>query len=693
MEPERVARLARALPDALVVLDELGAVVWCNETAERLVGAHLDELQGANAVDLLHPDDRQLAALSLLSVRAKTVGTPLELRVATPRGWRLMEVIGANLLDDADVAGIVLVMRDLTERRRWEVAAGQDARFRALVQNAAGIVMLTDAEGRIESVSGAFTRLLGYDPEVAAGSHLREFVTPTDQPALDAAVARALADPHLSTRPTTAQIEFVRRGDGAAVPFEVSIVNLVDDPTVGGLVVSAHDISELRAAREAIDELATRDTLTGLPNRAMVLERIAEALSSAARHARPVDLLLVDIDGFHDLNATLGHHTGDRVLQAVASRLSLAFRGLDLVGRIGADEFVVLVADPARAARSEVLAERLHGVLREPFALDTPARPVVRVTASIGVVSGHYQSPDTLLADAHIALGAARAAGGDRYVVFEPGMRDTVEERFDLGADLELALRTGQFALVFQPVFRLADLAVTGAEALLRWRHPTRGTITPERFLPVLERSAAIDDVGRFVLGTACRQARAWRDVGLMLGISVNVAGRQLAHDDFVLDLRQAIHDTAIDPSSVVVELTETALLGDRDGVGSRLRAIKDLGVKVAIDDFGTGYSSLVHLRRYPLDIMKIDRSFVASMARDPESASMVRALVHLGRSLGLRVVAEGIETEEQLERLRTEGCDAGQGYLLAPPLDPAQLGPVLAGSARRRRLGSPGGR
>jgi len=415
---------------------------------------------------------------------------------------------------------------------------------------------------------------------------------------------------------------------------------------------------------------AVHDGLTGLPNRALILDRTEQMLARVRRTYAPVAALFIDLDGFKDVNDTLGHGVGDQLLQAVSERLSVTMRESDSIGRLGGDEFVVLVDGTTMDVGPELVAERLLEVLRAPFDLEgSPCGPLT-VTASIGIAVGHRTSATELLRDADIALYEAKAAGKNCFVAFEPEMHTAVQDHHLLEMDLRDALSGHQYFLVYQPIFNPRSGHTTGVEALLRWNHPERGVVEPDAFIPLLEDSGMIREVGRWVLQEACRQGARWHELGYQLDISVNVSARQLETDQLVDDVLGALAVSGFDASSLIVEITETAIMKDVDAVIPRLTALKATGVRIAIDDFGTGYSSLAYLQRFPVDTLKIDRSFISTMADSPESGALVRTLVQLGKTLGLETLAEGIEESGQYSQLEREQCDSGQGYLYARPLE-----------------------
>jgi diguanylate cyclase (GGDEF)-like protein len=440
-----------------------------------------------------------------------------------------------------------------------------------------------------------------------------------------------------------------------------------------GLVIIVLATGRTRAlalVRERTDELrhqAMHDPLTGLPNRALILDRLEQMLARGRRQNIRVAALFIDLDDFKDINDTLGHAIGDELLVAVGQRLCSSLRDGDTVGRLGGDEFVVLAEGTSLVDGAVAVADRVLDVLSAPFEVPGTRMPL-DVTASVGFAEGDRPSAGRLLQDADIALYEAKAAGKARAAAFAPAMREAVDGHRSLEMDLHAALDANQFYLLYQPTVDLATGSFTGAEALLRWHHPDRGTVMPDEFIPALESSGLIIPVGAWVLDEACRQSVAWSQAGHPLVVSVNISARQLERDRIVEDVGHALAVSGLDPHLLIIELTETALMNNVQASMGRLRRLKALGVRIAIDDFGTGYSSLAYLRQFPIDVLKIDQSFVAAMAESPESAALVHTLVQLGVALGLETVAEGVETEAQRSLLQAEGVDIGQGYLFARP-------------------------
>jgi diguanylate cyclase (GGDEF)-like protein len=430
--------------------------------------------------------------------------------------------------------------------------------------------------------------------------------------------------------------------------------------------------AELARREEELSFLATHDPLTGLPNRTLILDRVEQMLVRSHRSQTPVAALFVDLDNFKSINDTLGHAVGDELLQAVAARLDGVVRATDALGRLGGDEFVVVSEELSLGAGPELIAERLLDALKPPFKLGTGEETRVTVTASVGIAAGEHTSAEDLLRDADIAMYRAKWDGKNRHVVFETGMQGMVQSRMELEMDLREALENDEFFLAYQPTIDLQDMSPNGVEALIRWEHPTRGIVQPDDFIPLLEETGLIVEVGKWVLDEACAQGAKWRRAGYPIGMAVNVSGRQLDTDQLIVDVEAALRNSGLEPAALTIEITETTLMRNIEETARRLAQVKSLGVRIAIDDFGTGYSSLAHLQRFPVDALKIDRSFILGLEHNQEGETLIHTLVQLGKSLSIETFAEGIEQQEELSLLRGENCDSGQGFLFARPLDVA---------------------
>jgi len=417
---------------------------------------------------------------------------------------------------------------------------------------------------------------------------------------------------------------------------------------------------------------ALHDTLTGLPNRALIVDRITQLLERNRRNGTAGAALFVDLDDFKSVNDSLGHEAGDHLLELVAWRMKNALRGADTIGRMGGDEFVVLIDGDAPHVAASVVAQRLLDLMHQPFVLKGALMPIY-VNISIGVAVGDRRSASDLLRDADVALYEAKGAGKNQFAFFDSTMASESGRRISLEFDLRSALDDEEFHLVYQPIYRASDLSIVAVEALLRWRHPTEGVIQPDEFIPILESTGKIREVGAWVLRQVCTQSATWRAQGYAIDVTVNVSARQFDSDLIIEQIRDAMHHCG-GQDSLLIEVTETALMRDVDATIRRLRSIQGLGVRIAIDDFGTGYCSLSYLQQFPIDYIKIDQSFIGTLATSAESTALVKTFINLSRDLGFKTIAEGVETVEQLDILRAIGVTEVQGFLFARPLYPSEL-------------------
>jgi diguanylate cyclase (GGDEF)-like protein/PAS domain S-box-containing protein len=798
-----LAAIATALPDAVLVIDASAEVRWVNRAAERLFGIPVDEAIGKDGLAFVHPDDLQLALLALTSVQSKEVGSLIELRIRSGNSWRLVEIIGAPLGDR-----VVLSARDLTERRRWEVAGDEVARFRSLMQNAASVTMLLTRQGVVESSSGGLTRILGLDQEWLEHRPLADALDERDHDVLHAAL-RSVQRVEPGRAPTAVTIDVCfRHASGGTVPFALTITNLLDDPTVEGLVATGHDISDRvaavtnlreansvlaatlestadgilvvdgagritswnsrfahmwriptdvlaerddsRAFRSVLEQLrdpsafvakiqelyeepeahshdllefkdgrvferdslpqridgevvgrvwsfrdvtehrrlqselthqAFHDPLTGLANQALFRDRVDHAATRLQRQGGQLAVLFIDLDDFKTVNDSLGHSAGDALLQVVSDRLTSCVRAGDTAARLGGDEFAVLMdvlADPNDAID---VAERIITALQEPVVLDAL---LVSATASIGIAYGAAGAgSDEMLRNADLAMYTAKDGGKNCCRVFAREMHLAAVERLDLEAHLRGAAERDELIVHYQPIYELQSGRITAFEALVRWHHPERGLLSPLSFIPFAEETGLIDEIGRHVLVTACRQAARWSGVvgrGAAPAVTVNVAPRQLLDPRLPDRVESLLEQCRLDPPRLILEITEGALMKDPVAATVGLRRLSDLGVRLAVDDFGTGYSSLAYLQQFPIDLLKIDGSFVSDILSRSGSL-LVRAIVQIAHTLGLVPVAEGVESAAQAEALAACGCDLAQGFHLGRPADAASTTALLASS------------
>jgi diguanylate cyclase (GGDEF)-like protein/PAS domain S-box-containing protein len=559
--------------------------------------------------------------------------------------------------------------RLVTVARTWSDTIYRSKRYAtALAANSADAVVVMDRTGRMINDGGRLADLLGLPGGNLCGIELIDLMDPIDQAEPAAVVERCLLAPGV-----TLQTELrLRHRDGHSFWLRARLLNLLDDPDIGGILVNLHDVTDRKQAEDELVHQAFHDSLTGLANRALFRDRLEHAIRRGLRDGADSAVVFLDLDGFKNVNDSLGHDAGDDLLREAAARLVGAVRPGDTVGRLGGDEFAILVEHSHRPLDEvTAIADRVLQTLSEPVRL---GEHEIVLTASLGIaVCAGYTDSGHLLRDADVAMYRAKTMGKGRWVVFEPGMRAAAVERLELESDLRSALAEGRFFLVYQPVIELESERVVGFEALLRWRRPGHGVIAPDRFIPILEENGQIVPIGRWVLGEATRTAARWQrrvGTGRSLTMAVNVSARQLADPGLVDDVATALARSGLEPSCLVLEMTETVLVEDAETAAQRLGALRELGIRLAIDDFGTGYSSLSYLRQFPVDILKIDRSFINSITRRDQVPAIVRGLLDLGRTLELETVAEGVEHDFQRNRLRDENCTLAQGYLFAQPLE-----------------------
>jgi diguanylate cyclase (GGDEF)-like protein/PAS domain S-box-containing protein len=561
------------------------------------------------------------------------------------------------------MTGVVFALTLLLMFRQAVVLRMAEEHYASLVANAADVIMIVGTDGVVRFASPAATRMLGLKPEEITGKSLAELWGGEDGERL-----------HMFLD------EVARTGSGTVGPVELCIErggkrcilesvgsNLSNDRAVRGLALNFRDITERKVLEEQLRQLAFHDPLTLLANRNLFRDRVQHALTLAQREQSCVAVMFLDVDNFKNINDSLGHDAGDRLLQAVAQRIVKTSRASDTVARLGGDEFAVLLEGMGTVADVHRLADGLIEAIGTPFSLDGRE---VRVTASIGVAfSSQDSTSKALLSNADLAMYHAKAGGKNRHVAFQAQMQTLLHERLRLEADIGRALEQEEFFLEYQPIVDLGTRSLLGVEALVRWRHPEAGVLMPGRFIHVLEECNQIEALGRFVLLRACRDMYAWRRSiaganGLRL--AVNISARHLQQGELVQDVQRALEISGFEPGNLVIELTESTMMYNTEANLERFHRLKALGVKLAIDDFGTGYSSLSYLHRFPIDILKIDRSFVSRLTSTDDGPDLARAVITLGETLGLDTVAEGIELEPQVAALLALGCVAGQGFLFA---------------------------
>lgn len=547
-----------------------------------------------------------------------------------------------------------------------KTAQSADARLRAIVEYADELVIVGTTEGGLVYQSPSVERILGVDATELLGSQLFDKIHPDDLEELRSELRRVRHQPGLHARFDAR----VAHPSGGYRHLQIDVTNLSHDPAIGGIVMNARDLSDRVSLQADLAYQARHDPLTGLANRSWFRVELASALERA-NASDTVSVVLIDLDGFKEVNDRMGHQAGDEVLIAAAARLATLTRGRDSVARLGGDEFALfIVGDPPAA-----VAQRIVEMLAIPV---QTVGGEARVSASVGVATASGTAGiESLLAGADMAMYDAKERGKNRYSCFSEDMAAAAQARQTLRDDLDTALAEGQFRLVYQPKMRLEDGSVEGFEALVRWAHPTRGVVAPMEFIPFAESTGQIVALGHWVLAEALDQLRRWQVEGHdggraeQLSMAINVSIRQLAEPSIVDDVAAELARTGVDPATVTLEITETMLIADQNVVADALGRLKALGVRIAVDDYGAGHASINYLRRFPIDILKIDRSFVAALDTDPiEARAYLRSITDLASALSLDLIAEGIEHAEQLDCLRRMGCHLGQGYHLARPLD-----------------------
>jgi len=685
-------QLLESVRDAVVVVDaRSGRIVLWNAAATKIFGYSSSEAL-EHSWTVIVPE-RLKAQCEAGMARYRDTGhgpyidshVVLELPAVRKDGEEIMIEIALSpisLSHNMENRGrlVIAIIRDVTERKEVEkVIKESEERFRSLVQNTSDIITLLEADGTVRYISPAVERVMGYKPEEQVGTNAFGSVHPDDRERALDTFTEVLKSPGLYP-----PLEFrVPHKDGSWRHLEHVVNNLLDDPAVRGVVVNSRDVTKRKALEEQLRHQALHDPLSGLPNRALFMDRLEHALIRANRRGSKVAVLFMDLDNFKFTNDSLGHEVGDQLLVAVAERLKACLRPEDTAARLGGDEFTILVEEVDGLRDAARVAERIAESLQRPFALD---QYEVFFTTSIGIaLSGPLQKlPADLLRHADLAMYQAKHKGKARYEVFEPSMGTDALERLRLESELRQALERGEFKVYYQTVVTLEGGRIGGAEALVRWEHPKRGLLLPEAFLSVAEETGLIVRIGEGVLREACHQMRAWqlRYPGTPpLTISVNLSTREFFHPKLIAEV---LDESEIDPASLQLEITEGAMTSNGTYSTDRtLRKLKRMGVQLAIDDFGLGYSSLSYLKRFPVDFLKIDRSFIAGLGQEPNGVStkdteIVKAMIDLTHALGLRVIAEGVETSEQLVQLRNMKCDLAQGNYFSEPLPSGALAVIL---------------
>ncbi len=633
---------------------------------------------------VVHPDDRE-RVLQAQSVSLEPGGIyAVEHRIVRPDGE--VRVVHQQAETVRDAAGRAVrrvgIVRDITDRKVAETALRESAEsFESLLHGTTEGIVITQ-EGLIVAINRAYTDLLGYESQDVVGRVALDFVVTDDRATSAVRISAHYSQPYEVRQ---------RRKDGSLIATEV-VGRPIRFHGRPARLTTVRDITERKALEAQLAHQAFHDSLTGLPNRALFFDRLGQTLFRTQRDGSSCAVIFLDLDRFKDVNDTLGHDMGDQLLIAVATRLRDCLREGDTLARLGGDEFVVLLEGTEEAGEAARVATRIIDVLTLPIALGGRE---YRSNASLGIALGRddHARPEEMLRDADIAMYRVKAKGGGGYAIFDPAMQVALVARLDLERDLQLALERNELTLHYQPIVDLQTGRIDKVEALVRWQHPTRGLVPPSEFIPLAEETGQIVPLGRWVLAEACHQAWAWRWAGTPVAVAVNLTAREFQRPTLADEIAAALAEAQLAPAWLRLEITESLAMHDATATVASLAALRALGVQVAIDDFGTGYSSLAYLKRLPVDALKIDKAFVDGLDQDASDTAIVMAIIAVAHTLGLIVVAEGVETAAQAAQLRALGCDLAQGYHFARPLPANELMALLSHDAAGGAMATPDSR
>ncbi|MDZ7585808.1 MAG: EAL domain-containing protein, partial [Thiobacillus sp.] len=678
-----------AVPDAVFLFDPAGRIVLANAMAEILLGYKQHEMLG-QSVEMLVPQDlRATYAAHHAHYSANPASWPKGIRVESQvrckDGNVLPVAISLSQVELENEHEIIAVVRDITTTREMEkLLRHHSQEFQALVDNAPDVIARIDRELRFLYANPAIEMVIGMESSNCLGRTWSELGLPVAAAAPWQRVVQEVFE-HGEAAMLECDIDLQPTGPSH---FHVRMVPERDmDNRVVSVLVIARDISARKRQEDLLRYQASFDALTGLPNRSLILDRLQQAILHARRSQRLLAVAYLDLDHFKIVNDTLGHGAGDELLRQAAARINSVLRMGDTVGRQSSDEFILLLPDIAHMEDMAVVAENILGDMARPFQLGGRE---IYVTCSLGltVFPSDGEDAETLLRNADIAMYRAKEEGRNTFRFYVPEMDARMRARVEIEHDLRLAIKRGELVLHYQPRVSLVTGAVLGFEALVRWNHPEKGFIGPDRFIGVAEDTGLIVPLGNWVLEEACRCTRQWQDMGLAeIRMSVNLSARQFRDPGLVDRVMRVLSETRLAPAFLELEITESTVMHDSEAAIGTLRALKNLGLTLSVDDFGTGYSSLSYLKLFPIDVLKVDRSFVRDVTTDPDDTAIVRAIVTLAHSLGLSVIAEGVEKAAQAAFLRYVKCDELQGYYFSRPL-PESDAELLLRSGRRLDVG-----
>jgi diguanylate cyclase (GGDEF)-like protein/PAS domain S-box-containing protein len=667
------------MEDGYFELDLAGNFTFANDADCRLLGYSREELIGANFRGQIAKEefDTVYKAFSNIYITGKPQRGISYKAIRKDGSTGFAEVAGFPLRNQkGEIIGFRGVGRDISERMQMEEALRQsEERYRTIIKEMEEWYFETDLTGNVTFFNDIFANVLGYSHKELTGLNFQSFIKKEESDS----VYRLFHQVFKTGKPTkNFPYEFIST-DGTVTSAEFSIFPKRDkEGKVCGFRGVAHDITERKQAEEKIQYMATHDSLTGLPNRLMFSQLLNHAMQSANRYKRQFAVLFLDLDRFKNINDTMGHEAGDLLLQEIATRLKQTLRAVDVVSRLGGDEFVVLIDEVSDTSHVATVAHKILTSVIKPI---TIMEQECRVTASIGIsiYPKDAEEEQTLMKNADMAMYLAKEEGKNNYQFYSEDIQSKSLENLSIETNLRFALERNELSLHYQAKLDFKTNVITGVEALLRWQNPNLGSVTPMQFIPVAEETGLIIPIGLWVMKTACEQNVAWQREGLPpVCMAVNLSLRQLTDDNLIDDIRTALHDSGMAPNLLELEITESMVMHNPARMISILAKIKSLGVRLAIDDFGGGYSSLAQIKHFPIDTLKVDRSFIRNIPQDAEDKAITEAIIAMGKTLSLTVVAEGVETEDQMNFLKDHSCDEMQGYHFSKPIAPEQFADLL---------------
>lgn len=680
---QRHAQIIDHIHDSVITMDLEGYVTSWNKGAERLFGYTAEEAIGRNILFIYADEDEESPLMRFME---GTGSHEMEVRRRRKNGEIFWASVSVSLIADTDGVpkGMVGYVMDITDRLR----ANEDLRLFAKIFEGGGeAIMVTDIEGRVVSVNQAFTEITGFSYEDMLGKRSRLFGTNRDKDTIYREVWRSLK----KTGHWKGEL-WEQRKSGETYPLLMSISAVNDDKGELSHYVSIFsDMSERKHAEEEISRLAYYDTLTGLPNRALFHTLVTQILHTSRRKKNEFALLYVDLDRFKNINDSLGHAAGDQLLKEVAARLTECLRATDVIARITGDEFIIALVELSHSYDARAVSERMLNSIIKPYMIDGVE---LNSSASIGIsiYPNDGDSVETLIKNADTAMDRAKQQGRNQYLFYSQDMNTRSRERLELESSLRRALDRNELRLHYQPQVSLRTGKIIGAEALIRWQHPEKGMISPAQFIPLAEETGLIIPIGEWVLDTVCADNKAWLDEGLpIVKLAANLSAQQFKQKNLSTIVLQTLQRHGLEHHFLELEITESVVMDDTEKAIRMLKELNEIGIKMALDDFGTGYSSLSYLKRFPIDKLKIDQSFVRDITTDANDATIALAVIALARGMKMNVIAEGVETAEQLAFLHAHDCDEIQGYLFSRPVPPEAFRQMLVDGTRMEQFASGG--